>query len=119
MKTPEAAKWQVAIETEFNALRENGTWIVLPKPTSVKPLHSKWVLKTKTDAAGGIERFTARLIACGNEQIEGENYSQTFAPVLDMATARFIIALGVIWQVPPRHGDIPNAYVNAQGLEGM
>ena len=114
-KTDNAAQWQVAIDTELEALRDNRTWITVPRPPGVKPLHAKWVFKPKTNADGSIERYKARLVACGNEQEKGVNYENTFAPVLDMATARWILAMGVLWGVPPRHGDIPNAYVRAQG----
>ena len=36
-----------------------------PTPKTAKPLHSKWAFKTKMDANGKIERFKARLVACG------------------------------------------------------
>ena len=94
-------------------MRDNGTWIAVPKPANERILHTKWVFKTKTDAAGNVERYKARLVACGNEQEHGVNYTNMFAPVMDMATARFILALGVVWGVPPRHGDILNAYTRA------
>ena len=97
MKTSEAAQWQEAINVELKALRDNRTWIAVPKPENAKALHTKWVFKTKTDAAGQIERFKARLVVCGNEQEEGVNYSSTFAPVMDMATTRFILALAMLW----------------------
>ncbi len=75
--------------------------------------HSKWIFKTKLDADGGVERFIARLVACGNEQQAGINYNDTFAPVLHLAIARMIMALSVIWQCPARHGDISAAYTKA------
>jgi hypothetical protein len=45
-----------------------------------------------------------------NEQKAGVNYNDTFAPVLDLSTARMILALSVLWHCPARHGDIPAAY---------
>jgi hypothetical protein len=110
MKTPHAKAWQDAVDLELDSLRTNCTWTAIDKPASVKPLHSKWVFKTKLDADGGVEWFKARLVACGNEQQAGINYNDTFAPVLDLATARMIMALSVIWHCPARHGDIPTAY---------
>jgi len=56
---------------------------------------------------------TIKLVACGNEQTYGINYEDTFAPVLDLATMRLILALSVIWGYPARHGDIPAAYTRA------
>jgi hypothetical protein len=113
MKTQHAKEWQNAVDLELDTLRNNCTWLAVDKPASSRPLHSKWVFKTKLDADGGIERFKARLVACGNEQQAGVNYNDTFAPVLDLATARMILALSVIWHCPARHGDIPAAYTKA------
>ena len=61
-------------------------------------MHSKWVYKTKTGADGDLERHKAWLVACGNEQVLGADYSLTFA---------------AFWGVLDTHGDIPNAYVKA------
>jgi hypothetical protein len=69
--------------------------------------------KTKLDADGKIERFKARLVACGNEQQYGINYEDTYAPVLDLASVRLVMALSVVWGHPARHGDIPAAYTRA------
>ena len=113
MKTTNAAQWQAAVDLELDTLRNNQTWVAMSKPKTAKPLHSKWVFKTKLDANGGIERFKARLVACGNEQEHGINYEDTFAPVLDLATARLVLALSVLWKQPARHGDIPAAYTRA------
>ncbi len=113
MKTQHAKAWQDAVDLELDTLRTNCTWVAVDKPASAKPLHSKWVFKTKLDADGGIERFKAHLVACGNEQQAGVNYNDTFAPVLDLATARMILALSVIWHCPARLEDIPAAYTKA------
>jgi hypothetical protein len=113
MKTSNAKDWQAAVDLELDTLRNNQTWIAMPKPKTAKPLHSKWVFKTKLDANGKIERFKARLVACGNEQQYGVNYEDTFAPVLDLATVRLVLALSVLWGYPARHGDVPAAYTRA------
>jgi hypothetical protein len=68
------------VDIELDTLRNNCTWIAVQKPASAMPLHSKWVIKTKLDAYGCIERFKARLIACGNEQQADVNYNDTFTP---------------------------------------
>jgi hypothetical protein len=104
MKTQHAKSWQDAVDLELDALRTNCTWIAVEKPASAKPLHSKWVFKTKLDADDGVDLFKARLVACGNEQQAGINYNDTFAPVLDLATARMVMALSVVWHCPHTMG---------------
>jgi hypothetical protein len=119
MKTPAADQWNIAIDNELKSLRDNRTWIVVNKPANVKPLQSRFVFKLKLDADGAIERYKARLVARGDQQIEGVNYQDTFSPVMDMTTARIIFALGILWGNPPRHGDIPVAYTRASPEENL
>jgi hypothetical protein len=119
MKTPAAEQWKIAIENELQSLQDSRTWIVVNKPVEVKPLHSRFVFKLKLDADGAIERYKARLVARGDQQVEGINYQNTFSPVMDMTTARIIFAFGVIWGNPPRHGDIPVAYTRASPEDNL
>ena len=80
-------------------------------PIDANRLHKKWVYKTKHDADGNLERYKARLVACGNEQVFGRDYNVTFAAVMEMSRVKLILALARIWKVPTHHGDILNAYV--------
>ena len=82
--------WTVAIKEEFDALESNGVWVVVVPSKDSHVLHTKWVFKTKTDADGAIERFKARLVACGNEQLFGVDYGLTFAAEMEMSTVKVI-----------------------------
>uniref|UniRef100_A0AAV1UKL9 Reverse transcriptase Ty1/copia-type domain-containing protein n=1 Tax=Peronospora matthiolae TaxID=2874970 RepID=A0AAV1UKL9_9STRA len=80
----------------------------------IAALEANDVYKTKTDAQGDHERLKARLVACGNEQVLGVDYTLTFAAVMDLSTVKVILALAATWGgVSAKHGDIPNAYVKA------
>ncbi|GMF60847.1 unnamed protein product [Phytophthora fragariaefolia] len=114
MRSRLRAQWSEAIRDELRALEENGVWMVVRRPRGVRVLHTKWVFKTKRDAEGVIERLNARLVACGNEQEFGVNYSVTFAAVIEMSSVKLILALTRKWRVPAKHGDVPNAYVKAK-----
>ena len=76
---------------ELDALKSNDVWTIVIPPKSVHVLHNKWVHKTKTDANGEIERYKARFIVCGNEQVFGANYTLTFAVVMDLGTVKLIL----------------------------
>ena len=54
-------------------------------------VHTKSMFKAKTDVDGAIERFKARLVACGNEQLFGVDYGLTFAAVMEMSTVTVIL----------------------------
>jgi hypothetical protein len=103
------------IKDEFESLERLGTWELTKYEEGQAPLHSKWVFKTKTNADGSVERYKARLVACGNEQEYGVNFYETFAPVMEMQpTVMTIFALGIMWGVMSEAGDIPNAYPRAK-----
>ena len=52
--------------------------------------------KTKLDSDGEIDRFKARLVACGNEQIFSVDNGLTFAAVMEMSTVKFILVLATL-----------------------
>jgi hypothetical protein len=115
MKSDKSEEWCKAIKDEIESLERLGTWELTKYDEVQAPLHSKWVFKTKTNADGSVERYKARLVACGNEQEYGINFYETFAPVMEMQpTFMTIFALGIMWGVMPEAGDIPNAYPRAQ-----
>lgn len=95
----------------------NDVWELVGMPEGCRPLHTNWVFKTKTDANGDVERYKARLVACGNEQRFGIGYSGTFAAVMEMDTVKVILALARKWRTRAKHGDIPNSYVKALSEE--
>ncbi|CAI5721085.1 unnamed protein product [Peronospora destructor] len=87
MQSSRSSDWQKAMSTEIESLETNDTWEVVPKPSGQKMLHPKWVYKTKRRADGTLERYKARLVACGNEQSHGIDYTMTFSAVMNMTTA--------------------------------
>uniref|UniRef100_A0AAV1SYC6 Reverse transcriptase Ty1/copia-type domain-containing protein n=1 Tax=Peronospora matthiolae TaxID=2874970 RepID=A0AAV1SYC6_9STRA len=107
-------QWLIAVTEELDAIKSNDVWEIVVPLRDAHVLHNKWVYNTKTDANGGIERYKARLIVCGNEQVFGIDYNFTFAAVMNLATVKLILVLSRRWNVPARHGYVPNAYVKAE-----
>ena len=100
MKGNKRVEWERAAKADTDSLVPNDTWEVVSRTDEMRPLHTKWVFETKTDAIGNVERYKARMVACGNEQSLGENYTLTFAAVMDMMTSKVILVLAQIWGVP-------------------
>ena len=73
IRSTQKEAWELAVQEELNALEENGVWNVVRLPKNANSLHSKWVYKTKRDADGELERYKARFVACGNEQVFGRD----------------------------------------------
>uniref|UniRef100_A0AAV1T3R8 Reverse transcriptase Ty1/copia-type domain-containing protein n=1 Tax=Peronospora matthiolae TaxID=2874970 RepID=A0AAV1T3R8_9STRA len=100
MKDPLVKPWKEAMRIEFDALEQNHTWEVIRKPHEAKLLHSKWFYKLKMHADGTIERYKARLVARGDEQVYGIDYNYTFSAVMEMVSGKVILAVSRIWGVP-------------------
>ncbi|GAA0186721.1 transmembrane signal receptor [Lithospermum erythrorhizon] len=78
------SRWRAAMQTEIQALENNSTWTLASLPPGKKALGSRWIYKVKHRSEGTVERFKARLVVFGNHQVEGIDYSDTFAPVVKM-----------------------------------
>lgn len=59
MSKPDHHRWKEAIDEEIQSLKENDTWKAVSPPRNKRILDTKWVLKTKINASGEIERYKA------------------------------------------------------------
>lgn len=111
----EAAKskiWNDAMGKEVHAFEITNTWDVTTLPPGKKALGNKWLYTNKYNADGTLERPKARLVVLGNHQTEGEDYTETFAPVAKLATVRIILKLAATngWLVDQM--DVHNAFLH-------
>lgn len=104
--------WTNAMSKEITALEDNKTWDLEELPPGKKALGSKWVFRIKLHADGTIERYKARLVVLGNNQTEGEDYSETYAPVAKMTTVRMFLDLVAKRNYEVHQMDVHNAFLH-------
>ena len=85
---------------EFDALIENDTWSLCPRPLGKHVVRNKWVYKMKRKPDGSVERFKARLVGKGYDQRSGIDFHETFSPVIKPTTIRLVLAIAVHFHWP-------------------
>ena len=117
--TPEEqALWQSAIDEELQALDDNDTWYRDDSPGS-QPLPTHPVLKVKRNADGTVQRFKARVVAGGNFQRYGENYKETYAPVVSFTVVRIFLYLTMCLGMRIGQLDVKTAFLNGELAESV
>ncbi|CAN1222790.1 Retrovirus-related Pol polyprotein from transposon TNT 1-94 [Linum grandiflorum] len=106
------AHWDQAMKEELQALHDNNTWTIVPRPPSATVIGSKWVYTAKFHPDGSLERYKARLVAQGYRQEFGIDYDETFAPVAKMQTVRVLLALAAQTAWPLYQLDVKNAFLH-------
>ena len=113
-KAASISQWQNAMQEEYDSLRPQGTWILVPTRANRSIVGSKWVYKVKKNPDGSISRYKARLVAQGFSQEHGIDYSDTFSPVVRHTTVRIIIALVAMNKWELKQLDVKNAFLHGE-----
>lgn len=61
---------------------------------------------------GSVERYKARLVALGNKQIAGDDYTETFAPVAKMSTVRIFLEVASAHNWDVHQMNVHNAFLH-------
>ena len=60
MASPDAAKWQRAMEEEMQSHEENSTWRLVDLPAGRKTVKNCWIYVMKRNTLGEVEHYKAR-----------------------------------------------------------
>ena len=107
-------EWKKAWKSEVEQLKRRGTWKLTPRPKNKHVIPYRPVFHAKRGPDGTIIKFKARLTAGGHRQIEGVDYSETFASVAKLASVRLVLAYAAAsdWEI--HHIDVVGAFLNAE-----
>ncbi|XP_019166886.1 PREDICTED: uncharacterized protein LOC109162655 [Ipomoea nil] len=105
------------MDLEFNALLQNHTWRLVSRTPGMNVVGCKWVFRTKRKADGTIEQHKARLVAKGFNQVAGQDFFETFSPVVKPTTVRLLLSLAVSRGWVIRQLDVHNAFLNGNLAE--
>jgi transposase InsO family protein len=108
------SKWWDAMCREYDAISEQGTWEVVPRPPNRKVVSVTWVMRTKQDIHSGHKIYKARLCARGFTQIPGVDFDATYAPTVSRAGLRLTVAIAVQLGMHLHAIDCKNAFLNGE-----
>ena len=104
-------KWKDAMQTELNSLEKREVFgPVVRTPEGIKPVGYKWVFIRKRNEKNEIVRYKARLVAQGFSQRPGIDYEETYSPVVDATTFRYLISLIIQEGIDVLLMDVVTAY---------
>ena len=85
-KIDEALKnvdWVNVMHEELKNFTRNQVWELVERPKNHNVIRIKWVYRNKQDQDGIVVRNKARLVAQGYTQVEGLDFEETYARLLD------------------------------------
>ncbi|KAK2069963.1 hypothetical protein P8C59_004502 [Phyllachora maydis] len=112
----ERSKWLEAITKEFIQLLELGVFKFLPRsllPSNRKLITCRNVLKVKKDAKNRPIKYKSQLVARGFMQVEGLDYTVTYASTSIPPTWRILLAIGAVLDWEIEQADFIGAFLNS------
>ena len=104
--------WDATINEEYKSLLANETWDLVPLPKGRKLVRCKWVYRTKYGPDGKVDKHKARLVAKGFSQVEGIDYTETFAPVAKMNSIFLVLSLAASYKWEVHQMDVKSAFLH-------
>ncbi|KAK2073818.1 hypothetical protein P8C59_008067 [Phyllachora maydis] len=112
----ERSKWLEAISKEFIQLLELGVFKFLPRsllPSNRKLITCRNVLKVKKDAKNRPIKYKSRLVARGFIQVEGLDYTITYAFTSIPPTWHILLAIGAVLDWEIEQADFIGVFLNS------
>ena len=105
-------KWKEVIQVELISLTKWEVFLfVVQTPEDVKHDGYKWVFVWKQNENNEIIRYKVRLVTQGFSQKPNIDYEETYSPVMNTITFRFLISLTVLEGLNMRLMDVTTSYL--------
>ena len=87
----DSEKWQSAMRSKIDSMRDNQVWYLVDPHDGVRPIECKWIYKKDMD--GNVHVYKVRLVAKGFRQVQGIDYDETFSPLAMLKSIQIILAI--------------------------
>jgi hypothetical protein len=113
MMSPDSDGFRDAMQVEIKALERIGTWNIVKRDPSQNVLPGTWAFKRKRYPDGRVRKLKARFCVRGDKQVEGVDYFESYAPVVQWSTVRVILIATMMFGLQTRQVDFNNAFAQA------
>ncbi|KAL7476613.1 hypothetical protein ACHAW6_002460 [Cyclotella cf. meneghiniana] len=102
------------MESELTTLEsELRAWELVPREPWMHVLPSTWAFRLKRFPSGLAKKFKAHFCICGDRQVEGVDFFETWAPVIQWTTVQSMMVLATRMNLVSAQADITAAFVHA------
>jgi hypothetical protein len=113
MNGPHRDGFHEAMVKELKTLTEMECWEVVKRVPGSNVLPSTWAFKMKRFPDGSLSKYKARFCAGGHRQIEGVDFFETFAPVVNWTTVRLMLIMSQVLNLSTKQVDYTAAFIHA------
>ena len=86
---------------------------MVARPRGANIIMSTWAFKKKMYPDGALKKFKVRIYVRGDQQIDGLDVFEIFAPVVAWITVRLLLILSMVLQLETQQVDYTNAFCQA------
>jgi hypothetical protein len=116
LQQPDKIEFIKAMINEVDDHETRKHWTLMKRcdlPNGTKTIMAIWSFKRKRYPDGTLNKHKARLCAHGGMQTWGQNYWETYAPVVNWASVRILLAVAKIHGLPSKSIDFVLAFPQA------
>ena len=99
--------------TELHALRKLESFKIVDRLSGGNIIESTWAFKKKRYPDGGLKKLKARFCVRGDQQVDGVDVFETYAPVVAWITVRLLLILSMVLNLQTQQVDYTNAFCQA------
>lgn len=107
-------KWNSSMKIEVEELLAQKVWSIKDLPNNRKPIKGRWVYKIKTNSDNSNIRYKSRWVVQGYNQIQGLDYTETFATTSRPETIKLLLIIAVANNYKILQYDVKNAFVHSE-----
>ncbi|KFD69512.1 hypothetical protein M514_18384, partial [Trichuris suis] len=108
----EKKRWLTEAEEEMKSLKNYQVWELVELSRGKATVSAKRVFKAKLDKQEQIHTYKARLVARGFSRRYGQDYDETYAPVVIHEAVRALFAVAAAGNLHVRHAEVKCSYLN-------